>query len=149
MPQEGIRVLLKEWQIPVDATNEAVASVKVGVPIVKLRVKRIEQAKVKVVARIAERRTEVILRYRVGVADCELQSPVPQVAALQRSEQGVVVRKALVASSVEWVEVRVEQLKRVGSAKGACRPSQEASKSRAVIVSEIIKLATCRTRVFH
>ena len=143
MPEEFVLTLLEERQIPIETSRKALASIKIGVAVIKLRIERIKQTEVEVVAGIAERRTQVVPRKGIGVTRRELQPEVAQVAAFQRGNQSVVIRVALVTTRVEWIKVGVEQLKRIRAAKGACRPTKEARQAGTVIVAEVVKLASC------
>src|SRR2546425_6557111 len=122
--------------------------VEVRVAIVKLGVERVEKAQVKGIVRLTEGRAEVVFRHRVGVTGRELQAQITQVATLQRSDHGAVVRFTLVAARVQRVVLGVQKPIRVRCSKALSRTKDNAGQTGAVVVGQIVETPTSRAGVF-
>ncbi len=144
MLRNAFRVVGKR-DFPDAARHEAVTDVEVRIALVELRIERIEQAEVEVVAGLGERRRQVVDRVRPRVFGLELETSFAKHAAVETERQTVVGREALVPTGVDRVVDRVDVRERVRD-----RVEREAvgdRRQRSVRILDRVEVHTLRTRV--
>src|SRR5712692_8188078 len=92
----------------VEAADKPMSLVKVCITVVIVRNERIRKAQEEGLARVGECRAKIVLRPREGVSGGKRQTLVTEIVAVQRGNQGVVIRVAQVGARIDAGRNRVE-----------------------------------------